>query len=70
METLQADAPQLSIAELYQRLQDLRPIINEYFEENMVMDKDPKIRDNRLHQLAQIRDIAKFFGNLDGLIVK
>jgi glycyl-tRNA synthetase beta chain len=70
VETLQADAPQLSIAELYQRLQDLRPIINEYFEENMVMDKDPKIRDNRLHQLAQIRDIAKFFGNLDGLIVK
>lgn len=70
VEKLRTDAPQLTLTDLYDRLQALRPIIDDYFEENMVMDKDPKIRANRLHQLAQIRDTAKFFGNLDDLLVK
>ncbi|KRL13113.1 glycine--tRNA ligase subunit beta [Schleiferilactobacillus perolens] len=70
VEKLKVDVPNLSIGDLYQRLQELRPIIDAYFDENMVMDKDPKIQNNRLQQLRQIREIAKLFGNLDGLIVK
>ncbi|WP_125604464.1 glycine--tRNA ligase subunit beta [Lapidilactobacillus bayanensis] len=59
-----------SIAEDYDELHALRPLIEDYFEENMIMADDEKVRQNRLIQLAIIQRLIKIFGNLQELIVK
>ena len=51
-------------------LRSLSPVITEYFDENMIMDKDEQIKNNRLAQLNKIANMAKQLGNLDKLIVK
>ncbi|KRN58825.1 glycine--tRNA ligase subunit beta [Limosilactobacillus secaliphilus] len=51
-------------------LRSLRAVISAYFDENMIMDKDEKIRANRLAQLRLIARDAAIFGDLDSLIVK
>lgn len=43
-----------SMAENYQTLTNLRPVIERYFNETMIMVEDEKVRDNRLNQLAII----------------
>ena len=48
----------------------LTPIISEYFDENMIMDKNEDIRNNRLAQLSVLARQASLIGNLDNLIVK
>ena len=58
---------------LEQNFADLRamaPVITSYFEENMIMDKDEDIRNNRLALLKQLADDVYVLGNLDKLIVK
>ncbi|MDF9444122.1 glycine--tRNA ligase subunit beta, partial [Limosilactobacillus mucosae] len=58
---------------LEQNFADLRamaPVITGYFEENMIMDKDEDIRNNRLALLKQLADDVYVLGNLDKLIVK
>lgn len=59
-----------TVAENFAALRALAPIISEYFDENMIMDKDQAIRHNRLAQLTILSRLAGIVGNLDNLIVK
>lgn len=59
-----------SVEENFASLRSLAPIINDYFEENMIMDKDEDIRNNRLTQLRILARMTYLIGNLDKLIVK
>ncbi|MFD1466187.1 glycine--tRNA ligase subunit beta [Lapidilactobacillus mulanensis] len=59
-----------TVEQNYQELHDLRPIIEAYFEENMIMADDPKVRQNRLTQLLILQRLITIFGDLNELIVK
>lgn len=59
-----------SLEAIYQSLEKLKPVIEAYFEANMIMDKDEKVRDNRLKQLLIINNLVLSLGNLNELIVK
>ena len=59
-----------TVAENYQSLMQLRPLIEAYFEQTMVMVDDEKIRQNRLNQLEKIANMALSVASLDLLIVK
>ncbi|MBU5556155.1 glycine--tRNA ligase subunit beta, partial [Enterococcus sp. S157_ASV_20] len=47
-----------TIAENYEALVNLRPLIDAYFNETMVMVEDEKVKQNRLKQLMQIAKMA------------
>lgn len=66
IETKPAD----TIDGLYQQLAGLQPTIAQYFEDNMIMDKDEQVKNNRLHQLTRIAQLTEELGNLNELIVK
>ncbi|WP_251546799.1 glycine--tRNA ligase subunit beta [Limosilactobacillus caecicola] len=70
VDQLQGQFAELTMADRFQQLRSLAPIITEYFDENMIMDKDEQVKNNRLAQLNQIAQMAGEFGNLDHLIVK
>lgn len=57
-------------AETLDALLSLEPIISDYFEENMIMAKDPAIRANRLSQMSLLSSLIYRIGNLDKLVVK
>ncbi|MDM3958583.1 glycine--tRNA ligase subunit beta [Enterococcus faecalis] len=59
-----------TIAENYEALVNLRPLIDAYFNETMVMVEDEKVKQNRLKQLIQIAKMALSIASLDLLIVK
>lgn len=59
-----------TIAENYEALVYLRPLIDAYFNETMVMVEDEKVKQNRLKQLMQIAKMALSIASLDLLIVK
>lgn len=59
-----------TVAENFAALRGLAPIISAYFDENMIMDKDESVRQNRLAQLTILARLAAKVGNLDKLIVK
>lgn len=59
-----------TIAENFTALRALSPVITEYFDENMIMDKNEEIRNNRLAQLGELARLTRLLGNLDDLIVK
>lgn len=59
-----------TVAENFAELRQLAPVITEYFDENMIMDKNEDVRSNRLAQLAIIARLARVMGNLNDLIVK
>ena len=59
-----------TIAENYEALVNLRPLIDAYFNETMVMVEDEKVKQNRLKQLMQIAKMALSIASLDLLIVK
>ncbi len=61
---------QQTVSEHFAALRTLTPIISEYFDENMIMDKNEDIRNNRLAQLSILANQASLIGNLDNLIVK
>ncbi|QLL70148.1 glycine--tRNA ligase subunit beta [Lactobacillus sp. 3B(2020)] len=67
---LASQADQLSLADLLSQLLSLEPVITNYFDENMIMDKDEAIKNNRLAQLVTLADLTGRLGNLDQLIVK
>lgn len=67
---LQQKFPTQSLTEHFDELLSLRETISSYFEENMIMAKDEKVKHNRLSQLSIIASLAAEFGNLDELIVK
>ena len=59
-----------TLAQNFADLRAMAPAITNYFEENMIMDKDESIRSNRLALLQQLADDVYALGNLDKLIVK
>lgn len=59
-----------TIAENYEALVNLHPLIDAYFNETMVMVEDEKVKQNRLKQLMQIAKMALSIASLDLLIVK
>ena len=59
-----------TVAENFTALRGLAPVISAYFDENMIMDKDEAIRQNRLAQLTILARLAAVVGNLNVLIVK
>lgn len=54
-----------TIAENYEALVNLRPLIDAYFNETMVMVEDEKVKQNRLKQLMQIAKMALSIASLD-----
>lgn len=59
-----------SMAENYQTLTNLRPVIERYFNDTMIMVEDEKIRDNRLNQLAIIAHMANALASIDKIMTK
>ncbi|MHC5268084.1 glycine--tRNA ligase subunit beta [Enterococcus sp. LJL98] len=59
-----------TMTENYAALVALRPLIEAYFAETMVMVEDEAIRNNRLNQLSQISHMALVIASLDHLITK
>lgn len=59
-----------SLSALYQGFVELQPVIDRYFETNMIMDKNPEIKANRLAQLFAVSALAKRLGNLSKLVIK
>ena len=59
-----------TVAENFTALRGLAPVISTYFDENMIMDKDEAVKNNRLSLLTILADQTAAFGNLDQLIVK
>lgn len=59
-----------TMAENYQTLRGLRPLIEAYFDQTMVMADDPAVRKNRLNQLRKIAKMTLALGSLDLLVVK
>ncbi|MGQ5709553.1 glycine--tRNA ligase subunit beta [Lactobacillus sp. PSON] len=58
------------LADLYQGFVQLQPVIDNYFETNMIMAKDEKVKNNRLAQLAQVSVLADRLGDLSQLVIK
>lgn len=59
-----------SMAENYQTLTNLRPVIERYFNATMIMVDDEKVRDNRLNQLAIIARMANALASIDKIVTK
>lgn len=63
-------AGDLTLNQTFDELKALNPLIEDYFDNTMVMVDDEAIRMNRLNLLKQISDMALSFASLDRLIVK
>ncbi|ALS38210.1 glycyl-tRNA synthetase beta chain [Enterococcus rotai] len=59
-----------TMSENYQALVALRPLIEQYFEETMVMVEDEQVKVNRLKELNRIAKMSLSLASLDLLIVK
>ncbi|HCX40249.1 MAG TPA: glycine--tRNA ligase subunit beta, partial [Lactobacillus acetotolerans] len=60
----------VDLADLYEGFVQLQPVIDQYFDTNMIMDKDEKIRNNRLAQLSNVSELADRLGDLSKLVIK
>jgi len=68
--TVIEDAAVNTIEQVYQQLASLQPTIEAYFDDNMIMDKDEQVKNNRLNQLTKVAKLTEQLGNLNELIVK
>lgn len=59
-----------SLADLYQGFVQLQPVIDQYFDVNMIMDKNEKVKNNRLAQLYAVSELADRLGHLSKLVIK
>ncbi len=55
---------------VYQFLASLKDPINNYFDENMIMDKNPVIKNNRIAQIDLVNDLISSLGDLRKVVVK
>jgi glycyl-tRNA synthetase beta chain len=58
------------LEQLYAGFVALEPVIDRYFNTNMIMDKDLDVRRNRLAQLAAVSELADRMGDLSKLVIK
>lgn len=70
VESMEASFADRTLRENYEALENLRPYIEQYFEETMVMAQDETVRNNRLKQLTHIAKMAMSFASLDKILVK
>ena len=56
--------------DLYEAFVGLQPVIDRYFDVNMIMAKDEAVKKNRLSQLAAVNDLTKRLGDLSKLVIK
>lgn len=59
-----------NLTALYEGFVEIQPIINLYFETNMIMAKDETVKNNRLAQLKLISELATGLGDLSKLVIK
>ncbi|MDN6289553.1 MAG: glycine--tRNA ligase subunit beta [Tetragenococcus koreensis] len=62
--------PTQTVEESYQALTSLRPLIEDYFDQTMVMVDDEAVRNNRLAQLRKISKMALAVASLKDLVTK
>ncbi|TGD23094.1 glycine--tRNA ligase subunit beta [Companilactobacillus suantsaicola] len=55
---------------LFKQLAALRPTIDSYFDENMIMAKDEKVKNNRLTQLVIANHLIARLGDLSKIVTK
>lgn len=67
---LETKFAQQTMEENYAALTAFRPLIEQYFDETMVMVEDEAVRNNRLAQLQKIRKMALAVASLDALVTK
>lgn len=60
----------LDVKTLYSEFVQLQPVIDEYFDSNMILDKNEAVKINRLSQLKLIYKLALEFGDLSKLVIK
>lgn len=70
VEKIRENFPKEDLETAYSSLVGLKPLIENYFAETMVMVEDDKVRNNRLAQLKQIMELAFVLGSFDLLKVK
>ena len=70
IQELNAKVVSLTPEELYSQLEAIAPIINDFFNENMVMVDDEATRRNRLRFLGLLSQIILDFADFTSLIVK
>lgn len=58
------------VTELYDGFVKLQPVIDLYFDTNMIMDKNEEIKNNRLNQLSAVSQLADHLGDLSKLVIK
>jgi glycyl-tRNA synthetase beta chain len=58
------------VSQLYDRLTALKDVINSYFEENMIMDKNEDIKKNRLTQLVIANNLIVRLGDFSKIVIK
>ena len=58
------------LSDLYNDFVQIQPVIDKYFETNMIMTDDEKVKNNRLAQLRTISKLADRLGDLTKLVIK
>ena len=58
------------LAALYDGFVKLQPLIDLYFDTNMIMAKDEAVKNNRLAQLNSVAQLANRLGDLSKLVIK
>ncbi|APT17819.1 glycyl-tRNA synthetase beta subunit [Amylolactobacillus amylotrophicus DSM 20534] len=61
---------QTDFEQLYEEFVDVRPIIESYFNDNMIMADDDAVRMNRLTQLSILNRLSHQLGDLSQLVIK
>lgn len=59
-----------NLTDLYDGFVKLQPVIDRYFETNMILDKNEDIKNNRLNQLSAVAELADNLGDLSKLVIK
>lgn len=58
------------LSDLYNDFVQIQPVIDKYFETNMIMADDEKVKNNRLAQVRTISKLADRLGDLTKLVIK
>ncbi|MED1205102.1 glycine--tRNA ligase subunit beta [Heyndrickxia acidicola] len=59
-----------NMEKVFKDLAALTPVINDYFDNTMVMANDVRVKENRLSQMRSLADIIERFASLNEIIVK
>ncbi|MGY3765169.1 glycine--tRNA ligase subunit beta [Vagococcus vulneris] len=70
IEKIREDQEILTLKQRFDRLQELTPLIEAYFEDTMVMTDDEAVKKNRLNQLSQLAKLTTSIAKLEELVTK